>query len=105
MFGHQLIKVRVVAGGQLREHDAGHGGNLFLVVKGQGPVVPLITPGDAATTAGGISQSGKVYLAGVACIFLVTVIDVLAQTARCTLFQNVDRKVSAVAAWMRITFW
>jgi Domain of unknown function (DUF4386) len=69
-----------------------------------GAVVPLITPGDAAKTAADISQSGMVYLAGVLAIFLVTLIDVLAAVAWFALFKNVNRKLSAVAAWMRVTF-
>jgi hypothetical protein len=69
-----------------------------------GGVVPLITPGDAAKTSADISQSGMVYQAGVLAIFLVTLIDVLAAVAWFALFKNVNRKWSAVAAWMRITF-
>jgi Domain of unknown function (DUF4386) len=69
-----------------------------------GAVVPLITPGDAATTAANISQSGMVYLAGVLAIFLVTLIDVLAAVSWFALFKNVNPKLSAVAAWMRVTF-
>src|SRR5687768_5560143 len=69
-----------------------------------GGVVPLITLGDAAKTAADISQSGMVYLAGVLAIFLVTLIDVLAAVAWFALFKNVNRKLSAVAAWMRVTF-
>lgn len=67
-------------------------------------VVPLIAPGDAATTAANISQSGTVYLAGVSCIFLVTLIDVVAAVAWYALFKNVDRRLATVAAWMRVTF-
>lgn len=69
-----------------------------------GAVVPLITPGDAAKTATDISQSGMVYLAGVLAIFLVTLIDVLVAVAWFALLKNVNRKLSAVAGWMRIAF-
>jgi hypothetical protein len=69
-----------------------------------GGVVPLITPGDAAKTAQDISQSGAIYLAGVACIFLVILLDVLVSAAWYALFKKVNRRLSAAAAWMRITF-
>ena len=69
-----------------------------------GGVIPLITPGDAAKTARDISQSGPIYLAGVACIFLVILLDVLVSAAWYALFKNVNRRLSAAAAWMRITF-
>ncbi|PTT61404.1 DUF4386 domain-containing protein [Arthrobacter sp. HMWF013] len=69
-----------------------------------GGVVPLITPGDAAKTARDITQSGPIYLAGVACIFLVILLDVLVSAAWYALFKNVNRQLSAAAAWMRVTF-
>ena len=69
-----------------------------------GGIIPLITPGDAAGTAGKISQSGAVYLAGVCCIFLVILLDVLVAVAWYALFMNVNPRLSAVAAWMRVTF-
>ena len=69
-----------------------------------GGVVPLITSGDAAKTAQDISQSGAVYLAGVACIFLVILLDVPVAGAWYALFRNVNRRLSAAAAWMRVTF-
>lgn len=69
-----------------------------------GGVVPLITSGDAAKTAADIAQSGPSYLAGVFCIFLVTLIDVLVAVAWYALFKNVDPRLSAVAAWMRVAF-
>jgi Domain of unknown function (DUF4386) len=69
-----------------------------------GGVVPLITFGNAAKTAADISQSGMIYVAGVAAIFLVTLVDVVAAVAWYALFKNVDRRLSAAAAWMRVTF-
>jgi hypothetical protein len=69
-----------------------------------GGVVPLITPGDAAKTAADISQSGLIYLAGVACVFLVTLIDVPVAVAWFALFKNVNRRLSTAAAWMRVAF-
>jgi hypothetical protein len=69
-----------------------------------GGVVPLITSGDAAQTARDISQSGAVYLAGVGCIFVVILLDVPVAGAWYALFKSVNRRLSAAAAWMRITF-
>jgi hypothetical protein len=69
-----------------------------------GGVIPLITPGDAAKTAADISQSGPIYLAGVCCIFVVILIDVLVAAAWYALFKSVNRRLSAVAAWMRVAF-
>ena len=69
-----------------------------------GGVIPLITPGDAAETAEKIAKSGGVYLAGVCCIFLVILLDVLVAGAWYALFKNVNQRLSAVAAWMRVTF-
>ena len=69
-----------------------------------GGVIPLITPGDAAVTAEKISRSGAVYLAGVCCIFLVILLDGLVAAAWYALFKNVNPRLSAAAAWMRVTF-
>jgi hypothetical protein len=69
-----------------------------------GGVMPLITPGDAGKTAQDISQSGAIYLAGVVCIFLVILLDVLVSAAWYALFKGVNRPLSAAAAWMRVTF-
>lgn len=69
-----------------------------------GGVIPLITPGDAVGTAEKITRSGAVYLAGVCCIFLVILLDVLVAVAWYALFKNVNPRLSAVAAWTRIAF-
>lgn len=69
-----------------------------------GGVLPLITPGDATKTARDISQSGLVYLAGVACIFIVIMIDVVVSGAWFALFKGVNRRQSASAAWMRAIY-
>lgn len=69
-----------------------------------GGVVPLIAPGDAAKTAQDISQSGPIYLAGVASIFMVILLDVLVAGAWYALFKGVNRRLSAAAAWMRVAF-
>ena len=60
-----------------------------------GGVVRLITPGDAAKTAQDMSQSGAIYLAGVACVFLVILLDVPVAGAWYALFKK--RQPAAVS--------
>ncbi|VXC50984.1 conserved membrane hypothetical protein [Arthrobacter sp. 9AX] len=69
-----------------------------------GAVSPLITPGDATKTAQNISQSGTAYLAGVACIVVVILIDVVVSGAWYALFKGVNRQLSAAAAWLRVAY-
>ena len=69
-----------------------------------GGIVPLITPGDATKTAEAISRSGLPYLAGLACIAVVILLDVIVAGAWYTLFKGVNRRLSAVAAWIRVAY-
>jgi hypothetical protein len=69
-----------------------------------GAIVPLITPGDATETAHAISDSRLLFLSGVGCLFIVTLLDILVAGALYTLFRPVHRALSAVAAWMRVVF-
>jgi hypothetical protein len=69
-----------------------------------GGIVPLITPGDAARTAADISSSPLLFLGGVACIFVVALLDIVVAAVWYTLFKPVDRRLSAVAAWIRIGY-
>jgi hypothetical protein len=69
-----------------------------------GGIVPLITPGDAARTAADISSSPSLFLGGVACIFVVTLLDIVVAAAWYALFKPVNRRLSAVAAWIRIIY-
>jgi len=69
-----------------------------------GGIVPLVTAGDAATTAADIAGSPSLYLGGVACIFAVTLLDVVVAAAWYALFRPVNRRLSAVAAWIRVIF-
>ncbi|WP_104174683.1 DUF4386 domain-containing protein [Arthrobacter sp. Y81] len=69
-----------------------------------GGIVPLVTAGDAAGTAADISGSPALFLGGVACIFVVTLLDIVVAAAWYALFKPVNRRLSAVAAWIRVIF-
>ena len=69
-----------------------------------GGILPLITPGDATATAAAITASPLPYLAGVAGIFVVILLDVVVSVAWYALFKGVNRRLSAIAAAMRVTF-
>jgi hypothetical protein len=69
-----------------------------------GGIVPLITPGNAAETAADISNSGFLFLGGVSCIFVVTLLDIVVAGAWYALFKPVNRRLSATAAWIRVVF-
>jgi hypothetical protein len=64
----------------------------------------LITPGDAARTAGDIAGSETLFRWGVAAFVLVAVLDVVVAGALLTLFEPVHRSLSAMAAWFRIAY-
>ncbi|GAA3605489.1 DUF4386 domain-containing protein [Nonomuraea rosea] len=64
----------------------------------------LVTPGDAAQTAGDITGSEPLFRWGVAAFVLVAVLDVVVAGALRTLFEPVHRSLSAMAAWFRITY-
>jgi hypothetical protein len=69
-----------------------------------GAIVPLVAPGDAATTAHNIAASPLVYLAGLAAIAIVIVLDVVVAVAWYWLFRRVDPRLSLVAAWLRLGY-
>lgn len=69
-----------------------------------GGVVPLVTAGDAERTAADISRSPALFLGGVACIFVVTLLDIVVAAAWYALFKPANRTLSAVAAWIRAIF-
>lgn len=58
----------------------------------------------AARTAPDISRSPALFLGGVACIFVVTLLDIVVAAAWYALFQPTNRRLSAVAAWVRVIF-
>jgi hypothetical protein len=66
-----------------------------------GALVPLIIPGDAATTAQNISGSPVLFLSGVASFVIVAILDIIVAGALYTLLKPVNRRLSAAAGWLR----
>ena len=70
----------------------------FLVLK------RLITPGDPATTMTDIANSAGLFRWGIASLLAVAVLDVIVAAGLLRLFTAVNRDLSTVAAWFRITY-
>ena len=64
----------------------------------------LVTPGDAAKTAGDIVASEGVFRFGVASLYLVVVLDVVVAWALLRVFSPVSRDISRLAAWFRLAY-
>jgi Domain of unknown function (DUF4386) len=64
----------------------------------------LVTRGDAAKTARDILASEGLFRWGVASLILVAVLDIVVARALLTVFQPVNRSVSAMAAWFRVAY-
>lgn len=64
----------------------------------------LVTPGDAARTAGDILASDGVFRLAVASLYLVVVLDVLVAWALLRVFSPVSRDISRLAAWFRLAY-
>jgi hypothetical protein len=69
-----------------------------------GAIVPLIAAGDALQTAQNISTSPLLFWAGVAGFALTAVLDVVVAAALYVVFRPVNRRLSAVAGWMRAIY-
>ena len=69
-----------------------------------GATKPLLTAGDAATTAAAILGSQSLFRAGVAALVLVVVLDVVVAAALLTLFTPVNRGIAVMAAWFRVAY-
>jgi hypothetical protein len=69
-----------------------------------GAIVPLVEPKDAATTAHNIGAAPVLYLAGLAAIATVLVLDVVVAVAWYWLFRPVHPRLSLVAAWLRLVY-
>jgi hypothetical protein len=69
-----------------------------------GATAPLITAGDPVRTAQDIRGSETLFRAGVACLVLVVVLDVVVAAALLTLFAPVSRGLSTLAAWFRVAY-
>ena len=64
----------------------------------------LITPGNAARTTQDIMAHQGLFRAGIACLFLVIALDVVAALALYRVFSPVSKPISAVAAAMRLVY-
>ena len=64
----------------------------------------LITAGNAARTAQDIMAHQGLFRAGIACLFLVIALDVVAALALYRVFSPVSKPISALAAGMRIVY-
>jgi hypothetical protein len=64
----------------------------------------LVTRTDAAKTARDILASEGLYRWGVASLILVAVLDIVVARALLTVFEPVNRSVSAMAAWFRVAY-
>lgn len=69
-----------------------------------GAIQPLIVPGDADATVAAILGSELMFRAGIACLILVTILDVIVSAALFTLFEPVNRGLSMMAAWFRLAY-
>lgn len=63
-----------------------------------------ITPGNAARTAQDIMAHQGLFRVGIACLFLVIALDVVAALALYWVFRPVSKPVSAVGAGMRVVY-
>jgi len=70
----------------------------FIAIEG------LVTAGDAAKTADAIADSSLLWVAGIAAMYIVVVLDVVAAAGTFALFKPVSPVVSAVAGLVRIVF-
>jgi len=64
----------------------------------------LVVPGDAGQTAEKIGTAPALFWAGVASFVLVALLDILVAGALYALFEPVNRRLSAVAGWMRTVY-
>jgi hypothetical protein len=64
----------------------------------------LVTPGDATETAEDVMASQSVFRLGVASLYLVVLLDVVAAWALFRFFAPVDRWLSRLAAWLRVAY-
>jgi hypothetical protein len=64
----------------------------------------LITAGNAARTAQDIMAHQGLFRSGIACLFLVIGLDVVAALGLYRVFSPAGKGISAVAAWLRIVY-
>ena len=86
---------------------AGIGLMVMAAIAGFGNLVVvdgLVTPGDAAQTAVDIRASSGLFRLGVACLYVVVVLDVVVAWALLRVFSPASRDVSRLAAWFRLAY-
>ena len=64
----------------------------------------LVTPGDAAATAGDIMASDGLFRLGLVALYLAVVCDVVVAWALLRVFTPVSRDLSRLAAWFRLAY-
>lgn len=64
----------------------------------------LVTVGDATRTATDLSDAIGLFRAGIASLFLVAILDVVVAWALFTVFEPVSRRLSMLAAWLRVVY-
>jgi hypothetical protein len=64
----------------------------------------LVTPGNAARTAGDILESEGLFRLGIMTMFLVVALDVVVAWALYRVFSPVSRSISLLAAWFRLVY-
>lgn len=64
----------------------------------------LGTPGDAARAVRAVTDSEGLFRWGIACLFMVVVLDVIVAAALLEVFTPVSRSVSMLAAWFRLAY-
>jgi len=69
-----------------------------------GGIVPLIDHGSASSTASAIAGAPLAFLGGVFAIAIVILLDFVVSAAWYALFKSVDKRLSAVAAWVRVVY-
>jgi Domain of unknown function (DUF4386) len=94
----QVCKASLIAGVALLLMSALAGFGYDFAIHG------LITPGNAARTAQDIMAHQGLFRAGIASLFLVIALDVVAALGLYRVFSPVSKPVSAVAAGMRIVY-
>jgi hypothetical protein len=80
---------------------------LLAVLAGFGVLVAvdgLVTPGDAARTADDIAASEGTFRLGVASLYLVVVLDIVAAWALFRFLEPVNPWLARLAAWLRVAF-
>lgn len=69
-----------------------------------GVIEALVVPNDALVTAANIGEAKFLFRLGTAAFLVVAVLDIITAAALHSVFEKVNRKLSAVTAWLRIAY-